>query len=125
MFDEKWKALGVHAFTASYLDPRFKTFVKQMDTYLVGPAKKLLAEMIEDEQDRQREGEKETPTDEDDEGPSPVVLGARGGFDLLSEVIMLAGDHVDDIEVDQELEDELTRYDKLQFDLKYFWGRKK
>ncbi|KAI9911523.1 hypothetical protein PsorP6_009727 [Peronosclerospora sorghi] len=128
-----WKAPGVHAFIASYLDPRFKTVVKQMDTYLVGPVKKMLAEMIEEEQDRQIEGEKETPTnedscqsvDEDDEGPSPVGLGSIGGFDLLSEVIMLAGDHVDDIEVEQELEDELTSYDKLKFDLKYFRGKQK
>ncbi|CEG45039.1 Ribonuclease H-like domain [Plasmopara halstedii] len=55
IFDDKWKAPGVHAFIASYLDPRFKTVVKQMDTYLVGPAKKLLAELIKEEQDRQRE----------------------------------------------------------------------
>ncbi|KAI9916035.1 hypothetical protein PsorP6_007731 [Peronosclerospora sorghi] len=111
----------------------FQDRCKQMDTYLVGLAKKLLDEMIEEEQDRQSEGEKETPTnedgsqsdDEDDEGPSTVGLVARGGFDLLSEVIMLAGDHVDDIEVEQELKDELTRYEKLKFDLKYFRGKQK
>ncbi|KAI9913237.1 hypothetical protein PsorP6_006307 [Peronosclerospora sorghi] len=133
IFEDKWKAPGVHAFIASYLDPRFETVVKQIDNYLVGPAKKMLAEMIEEEQDRQREEEKETPTneggsqsdDEDDEGPSPVGLGSRRSFDLLYEVITLAGDHVYDIEVEQELEDELTRYYKLKFNLKYFRGNQK
>ncbi|KAI9919401.1 hypothetical protein PsorP6_017527 [Peronosclerospora sorghi] len=62
IFDDKWKATCVHAFVARYLYPRFKIVVKKMDTYFVGPAKKLLAEMIEEKQDRQREGENETPT---------------------------------------------------------------
>ncbi|KAL7683497.1 hypothetical protein Plhal304r1_c041g0119551 [Plasmopara halstedii] len=107
-----------------------------MDTYLVGPAKKMLAELIIEEQDRQREEAgkgasindegSQSDDDEDDEGPSAVGLGAtRGGFDLLSEVIVLAGDHVDDIEVERELEDGLTRYDKLKFDFTYFRGEQR
>ncbi|KAI9907054.1 hypothetical protein PsorP6_016154 [Peronosclerospora sorghi] len=60
IFDDKWKAPGVQAFIACYLDTRFKPVVQQMDTYLVGTAKKLIAEMIEEEQYRQREKKGDT-----------------------------------------------------------------
>ncbi|KAI9906234.1 hypothetical protein PsorP6_003865 [Peronosclerospora sorghi] len=112
IFDDKCKAPGVHAFIAAIWILVSRPLRGRRPTKI---------------------GRKETPTnedgsqsdDEDDEGSTPVGLRARGGFDLLSEVIMLGGDHVDDIEVEQELEDELTRYDKLKFDLKYFRGKQK